>query len=114
MPSSLLSVCLGATDNSLALPYDLHKWNITTKTDCKLCHKQICTAAHVLGSRFALQQDRFTFEHDSVLQVVISVFQSFVIIMQFQKLPATLLSNLSKLGTTLLSNLSKLGKNHRS
>ena len=43
MPPSLLSLCLGATYNSLPLPSNLHKLNISTKTSCQLCHKQICT-----------------------------------------------------------------------
>lgn len=79
MPPSLLPFHLGATYETLTSPSNLHRQNITIKTSCKLYHKQICTTAHILDTcKFALQQGRFSFQHDSVLQVHISVFQYFL------------------------------------
>ena len=76
---SILCLCLGGTYDALASFSNLHRGNITTETSCKLCHKQICTTAHVLGAcKFPLQQGRFTFRHASVLQVLVSVLQSFL------------------------------------
>ena len=63
MPSSLLSFCLGATYDTLPSPSNLHRWNIITETSSKLCHKQICSTAHVLGAcKFVLQQAGLLFD----------------------------------------------------
>ena len=79
MPPSLLSFCFGATYDTLPLPSNLCRWNITMETSCKLCYKQICTTVRILGAcKFALPQGRFNFWHDSVLQVLVSLFQSFL------------------------------------
>ena len=44
-----------------------------------LCKKQVCTTAHVLGAcTVALQQDCFTFRHDTVLVVLAVTVESFL------------------------------------
>ena len=48
MTNSLLSFCLRATYDTLPSTSNLHRWNITTLTSCKLCHKQICTTSQTL------------------------------------------------------------------
>ena len=73
MPSSLFSFCPEASYDTLPPTSYLYRWNITTKTFHKLCYKQICTTAHVLGGL----QGSFTFQQDCVLQALVSVFQSF-------------------------------------
>ena len=63
MPSSLLSFCLGATYDTLPSPSNLHRWNIITETSSKLCHKQICSTAHVFGAcKFVLQRAGLLFD----------------------------------------------------
>ena len=75
----LLSFCLGATFDTLPSPSNLHGWIISAETPGQFCHKQICTTAHILGAcKVALQQGRFTFQHDSVLNVLLSTVQSFL------------------------------------
>ena len=79
MPASLLSFCLGAAYNTLPSPSTPDWRNITTKNSCKLCHKEICTTMNVLdGWKFPLLQGSFIFRHDSVLQILLSLFQSFL------------------------------------
>ena len=61
MPSSLLSFCLNATYGTLPSPSNLKRWQITTESSCFLCHKRVCTTAHILGAcQIALKQQRFT------------------------------------------------------
>ena len=81
MHSSFYSFCLWTSYDTLPSPSNQHRWNITTEASCKLCHKQICTTAHVLAAcTFALQQGRFAFWHDFVSHVLISVvYRSFLL-----------------------------------
>ena len=66
MPSSLLSFCLNATYGTLPSPSNLKRWQITTEASCFLCKKKVCTSAHILGAcQVALQQQHFTYRHDS-------------------------------------------------
>ena len=77
MPPNLLLFCLGASYNVLPSPNNL-KWR-QLESRCFLCHKDVCTISHILGARkIFLQQGRFTFRHDSVLQHLLLVLKSFL------------------------------------
>ena len=79
MPSFLLSFCLNATYGTLPSPSNLKRWQITTEASCFLCKKKVCTSAHILGAcQVALQQQRFTYRHDSVLMMLVSVLSQFL------------------------------------
>ena len=79
IPSSLLSFCLNATYGTLPSPSNLKRWQITTEGSCSLCQKKVCTSAHILGAcQAALQQQRFTYRHDSVLMMLVSVLIQFL------------------------------------
>ena len=101
MPPLLGSSRLRANYDALPSPSNLHRWNITSKTSCKLCHKQIPTLAHVHGTcKFALQEGQghfLTWLCSADPYFCISVFFSII-----------------QLRGILLSNLSKLGQNHGS
>ena len=46
---------------------------------CTLCSKDVCTTAHILGTcKVALQEGRYTFQHDTVLHQVIEALQIFI------------------------------------
>ena len=80
MPPNLLSFCLASTFDVLPSPSNLKRWRICTEASCSLCHKNICTTAHVLGScKVALSQGRFTFRHDSVLSDIVESLKSFLL-----------------------------------
>ena len=69
MPQNLMKFCLGATFDTLPTPANLHRWKMVSEAACCLCNASNCTMAHILGGcKFSLNQDRFTFRHDSVLQ----------------------------------------------
>ena len=79
MSPNLLSFCLGATYN--VLPSSSHlKWcHLAPESKCFLCHKDVCTIPHILGAhKISLQQGRFTFRHDSVLQHLVLVLKYFL------------------------------------
>ena len=79
MPASLVSFCLNATYGTLPSPSNLNRWQITTETSCYLCHKKICTSAHILGAcQVARNQQRFTYRHDSVLSVLVTALKQFL------------------------------------
>ena len=79
MPSSLLSFCLNATYGTLPSASNLKRWQITTETSCFLCQKNVCTSAHILGAcQVALQQQRFTYRHYSVLILLVSALSQFL------------------------------------
>ena len=79
MPPNLLSFCLGATYNVLPSPSNLKWWHLARESRCFLCHKDVCTIPHILGAcKICLQQGRFTFRHDSILQYLVLVLKSFL------------------------------------
>ena len=80
MPPNLLSFCLGTTYNVLPSPKNLKQWHLASESSLfYLCHKYVCTIPHILGAcKISLQQGRFTFRHDSVLQHLVLVLKSFL------------------------------------
>ena len=73
MPPSLLSFCLNATYRTLPSP------SMADHNRCFLCHKKVFTSAHILGAcQVTLQQQRFTYHHDSVLMMLVSVLSQFL------------------------------------
>ena len=80
MPQPLISFCIGATYDTLPSPSNLHRWQISPEKSCFLRGKIICTTAQVLGAcQTALKQGRFTFRHDSVLSVIVSYIDNFLL-----------------------------------
>ena len=75
MPKSLLSFCLGATFDTLPSPSNLYRCH--SQPSCYLCSKAVCTTAHILGAcKVVVQQGRFTYHHDSVLQAFLSALET--------------------------------------
>ena len=79
MPKSLLSFCLGTTYDTLPSPSNLHRWQIHSEPSCYLCSKTVCTTAQILGAcKVALQQGRFIYGCDSVLQAFLLALETFL------------------------------------
>ena len=79
MPPNLLSFCINSTYNMLPSPSNLKRCHSSTDSSCTLCHKNICTIAHILGAcNFSLKQGSFTFRHDSVLKSLVGTLESFI------------------------------------
>ena len=55
---------------------NLAGWNIIVSPACSLCHSRQPTTNHILtGCSTALDQGRYTWHHDSVLQVFVQSLQ---------------------------------------
>ena len=75
----LISVCLGATFDTLPGPSNLKRRRLITESSCFLCHKSICTSEHISGAcKIALHQGRFSFRHDKVLCEVVVTLKNFL------------------------------------
>ena len=80
MPANLTSFCLASTYDKLPSPDNLKRWRTATETMCTLFSKNVCTTAHILGAcKVLLQQGRYTFRHETVLQEVIEVLKTFIL-----------------------------------
>ena len=79
LPPNLLSFCISSTYNVLPFPSNLHRWHQENDPFCTSCGKHICTIAHILGAcKFSLDQGRFTFRHDNVLNCLVSFIRTFI------------------------------------
>ena len=76
LPEKQLSFLLCAGCDTLPTPMNLACWNIITSPVCTLCHCTQPTTNHILtGCSIALGQGRYTWRHDSVLQVLVRNFK---------------------------------------
>ena len=79
MPKSLLTFCLGVTYDTLPSPSDLHRWHIHSEPTFYLYSKTVCTTAHIHGAcKVDLQEGRFIYCHDSVLQAFLTALETFL------------------------------------
>ena len=76
LPEKQLSFLLRAGCDTLPTPMNLARWNIITSPVCTLCCCTQPTTNHILtGCSIALDQGRYTWHHDSVLQVLVRNFK---------------------------------------
>ena len=76
LPEKQLSFLLRASCDTLPTPMNLARWNIITSTVCTLCHCTQPTTNHILtGCSVALDQGRYTWRRDPVLQVLVRNFK---------------------------------------
>ena len=79
IPANLSSFRISATyDDTLASPSNLERWKPTSEAPCFLYYKDTWIISHIFDtSKVALSQGRFTFQHDSVLRIIINNIRSF-------------------------------------
>ena len=76
LPAKQLSFLLRAGCDTLPTPMNLARWNIIVSSVCSLCHSRQPTTNHILtGCSTTLDQGRYTWRHDSVLQVFVQGLQ---------------------------------------
>ena len=76
LPEKQLSFLICAGCDTLPTPLNLARWNIIVNPACLLCRSTQPTTNHVLtGCSVALAQGRYTWRHDSVLQVLVQGLQ---------------------------------------
>ena len=67
--ATILSLSAGC--DTLPIPMNLAGWNIIVCSVCSLCHLQPTTNHILTGRSTTLDQERYTWHHDSVLQVFV-------------------------------------------
>ena len=76
---SLVKFVLNASVNWLITPNLLKLWGLTTSATCPLCNAEKCTMHHILSNcAFALEGQRYTWRHDSVLLHIQSFFKKHI------------------------------------
>ena len=64
----VIAFVLNAQINSVKTPDMLKLWGLIPSAQCPLCSHKQCTLHHILvNCKFALNQGRYTWRHDSVL-----------------------------------------------
>ena len=77
LPAGQLSFILRCSSDTLPTPTNLRRWKIQMSARCKLCDAPQATALHILnGCKQALEDGRYSWRHDSVLQKIVSGLRS--------------------------------------
>ena len=64
---------LHASSDTLPTPMNLHQWQNQASSVCRLCKSSRPTIAHILnGCSVALQQGKYTYQHDDILMCLLS------------------------------------------
>ena len=72
MPSGQLSFMLKAGSDTLPTPMNLQRYKIQVSSHCKFCQRPQAMTGHFLSAcPEALEQGRYTWRHDSVLQSLV-------------------------------------------
>ena len=80
LPQELLKFLVNSTHNVLPTPDNLSRWGKTmVDIKCNLCGYSTPTLKHVLnGCPMALNQGRYTWRHDNILQCIVKEIQIFL------------------------------------
>ena len=77
LPVGQMSFLIRAGTDTLPTPLNLQKWKMRSGARCRLCSSRSPTTLHILnGCPSALEQGRFTWRHDSVLQSLVSAISA--------------------------------------
>ena len=72
LPAGQMSFLLRAGSDTLPTPLNLKRWRLRMDSTCPLCGHTQSTIHHILSScPEALQQGRYTWRHDSALQILV-------------------------------------------
>ena len=75
----IISFVLNAQINSVKTPDMMKLWGYIPNSNCPLCSHTKCTLHHILvNCKFALDQGRYNWRHDSVLLNIESKLQKFI------------------------------------
>ena len=79
LPAKQLSFILRASSDTLPTPLNQRRWRMRVDAACDLCKSRSPTVLHILNfCPIALNQQRFTWRHDSVLLKLFSSLRSFL------------------------------------
>ena len=76
LPKNIFNFTVKYTNNTLPHRKNLEKWGLSTTSDCSFCLMPESLLHIVAGCQFYLQQGRYAWRHDPVLQLITTLFQS--------------------------------------
>ena len=79
LPVNQLSFLVRAGSDTLPTPLNLKRWHYRVSSTCPLCDSPNPTTAHILNNcKEALNQGRFSWRHDSILNSLVSSLKDIV------------------------------------
>ena len=76
LPTNIFNFSVKYINNTLPIQVNLHKWGLSSSSDCSFCLVHESLLHVVSGSKVYLQQGRYTWRHDSILLFIAKSFQS--------------------------------------
>ena len=76
MPKNIFNFTIRYLNNSLSTRSNLKKWNFTQSSDCSFCHLPETLLHVVAGCKSYLEEGRYTWRHNSALQVLANYFRA--------------------------------------
>ena len=115
LSSEVIKFVLAASVNWVRTPDLMHLWGYKESSVCCLCGAPQCTLHHILSNcSFALNQKRYTWRHDSILNVIQDLLKEHVQSrnQKQQQLPKPSLINFVKAGSCKITSQKKKSENH--
>ena len=121
MGADLMRFAIQSTFNTMSCPKNMVRWRESSDPSCDLCGYAPCTIPHILsGCKFSLNAGRYTFRHDSVVNVLVTALREVISSkkshsstapkdIQFVKAGAKLSNRKKKQATGLLDIRLKIG-----
>ena len=79
MGPDLMRFAVQSTFNTMSCPKNRVRWRESSDPSCDLCSHSPCTIPHILSDcRFSLESGRYTFRHDSVVNVMVDAIKNFI------------------------------------
>ena len=76
LPTNIFNFSVKYINNTLPTQVNLHKWGLSSSSDCSFCLVHESLLHVVSGCKVYLQQGRYTWRHDSILLFIAKSFQS--------------------------------------
>ena len=76
LPKNIFNFTIRYINNTLPTRKNLHKWGVSTTSECAFCLSPESLLHIVAGCKTCLNEGRFTWRHDSVLNLIASTLKS--------------------------------------
>ena len=87
LPTNIFNFSVKYTNNTLPTQVNLHKWGLSSSSDCSFSLVQESLLNVVSNCEVYLQQGRYTWRHDSILLFIAKSFQSLQHAKSFADIP---------------------------
>ena len=87
LPTNIFNFSVKYINNTLPTQVNLHRWGLSSSSDCSFCLVHESLLHVVSGCKVYLQQGRYTWRHDSILLFIAKSFQSLQLAKIFADIP---------------------------